>query len=62
MERIYISIREAGEALGISRSTLYRLMETGQLASCKIGRRRLIKREAITALAEQASIEVPAKR
>lgn len=62
MERIYISIREAGEALGISRSTLYRLMETGQLASCKIGRRRLIKREAITALSEQASIEVPTKK
>ena len=61
MERIYISIREAGVALGVSRSTIYRLMDCGQLETVKIERRRLVKREAIAALVERGSINIAAK-
>jgi len=61
MERIYISIREAGGALGVSRSTIYRLMDCGHLETVKIGRRRLVRREAIAALVERGSIDMAAK-
>lgn len=62
MERIYISIREAGCVLGVSRSTLYRLMDCGELETVKIGRRRLVKREAIATLTERGSISTTAKQ
>ena len=40
-QRLY-SLYQAETALGVSRSTLYRLMERGELRSVKIGDRRLI--------------------
>lgn len=62
MERIYISIRETGDALGVGRSTIYRLIDCGELETVKIGRRRLVKREAIAALVERGSINTTAKQ
>lgn len=62
MERIYISIREAGSALGVSRSTVYRLMDGGHLQAVKIGRRRLIRREAISALIEIGTVDLNKKQ
>lgn len=35
--------------LGISQAQVWRLLETGELSSLKIGRRRLIPREALEA-------------
>lgn len=61
MERIYISIREACSALGVSRSTIYRLMDCGHLQAVKIGRRRLIRRDAIAALVEFGTVELSKK-
>jgi excisionase family DNA binding protein len=61
MERIYISIREAGSALGVSRSTIYRLMDGGHLQAVKIGRRRLIRRDTIAALVELGTVELNKK-
>lgn len=61
MERIYISIREAGRALGVSRSTIYRLMDGGHLQTVKIGRRRLIRREAIAALVDLGTVDLNKK-
>jgi excisionase family DNA binding protein len=40
-QRLY-SLHQVETALGVSRSTLYRLMERGELRSVKIGDRRLI--------------------
>jgi excisionase family DNA binding protein len=43
-----LTVEQAAEQLGgVSRSTLYQLMRSGELASVKIGRRRLIPAEAI---------------
>jgi excisionase family DNA binding protein len=42
-----LSIIRVAEALGISRSKAYDLMADGQLKFVKIGRRRLVPREAI---------------
>ena len=44
-----LTVEQAAEQLGgVSRSTLYHLIRTGELASVKIGSRRLIPAEAIT--------------
>lgn len=43
-----LTIEEAGECLGIGRSKIYDLMTTGELASIKIGARRLIAVSSVT--------------
>jgi len=42
-----LSIKQAVFELGIGRSALYELISAGTLKTIKIGRRRLIAREAI---------------
>jgi excisionase family DNA binding protein len=49
-ERLALSIREAAETCGLSRATLYRLIEQNALATVKIGTRRLVRPEALEAL------------
>jgi excisionase family DNA binding protein len=44
-----LSVPEAANELGISRSLTYELLSSGALRSVKIGRRRLVPREAIEA-------------
>ena len=44
-----LTVEQAAEELGgVSRSTLYQLIRSGELASVKIGSRRLIPAESIT--------------
>ncbi len=45
-----LSIREAADACGLSRATLYRLIAEGKLTTSKIGARRLVPVGAIDAL------------
>ena len=40
--RLALSLSEAAEALGVGRTTVYRLTSSGQLPSIQIGKRRLI--------------------
>lgn len=52
--KILISVEEAANMLSIGRSRCYELVLGGQLRSLKLGRRRLIPREALEAfVAEQ---------
>ncbi len=46
------TIIEAAKFSGLSRSTLYGLMDKGQLAYAKVGKRRLIPRRALVELIE----------
>jgi excisionase family DNA binding protein len=51
MKPYLASIADAQRALGVGRTTAYRLIETGILEKVKIGRRTLIKVTSIQALA-----------
>ncbi|HXQ20086.1 MAG TPA: helix-turn-helix domain-containing protein [Candidatus Acidoferrales bacterium] len=46
-------VREAAQFLGLSRSTIYALMESGELSYVKIGRARRIPRRALVELAAE---------
>jgi excisionase family DNA binding protein len=49
-DRRALSIKEAAQTCGLSRATLYRLIEQKKLATLKIGSRRLVPVAAIDAL------------
>ena len=51
MNTLLASISDAQRALGIGRSTAYRLIAEGSLETVKIGRRTLIRASSIRALA-----------
>lgn len=53
MEKLLLSPEEAGEVLGVARSTVYDLMRMGVLASVKIGRRRLVPVTACREMVER---------
>ena len=56
MNAILASIPDAQRALGIGRSTAYRLIENGKLETVKIGRRTLIRVSSIRALAGEPAV------
>lgn len=41
------SVREVGQLLGLSRTTVFGLLKTGALSSVRIGRRRMISADAV---------------
>jgi excisionase family DNA binding protein len=52
-DRLAYSPAEAAELIGISRAGLYQLMAAGSITSVKLGRRRLIRHEAIVDLLDR---------
>ena len=48
--RVAISVREAGDLLGVSRSFAYELVASGELRSIRLGRRILVPLSAIDEL------------
>lgn len=51
IEPLFVPIPEAGYALGVKRSTVYRLLEAGTLRGTKLGSRRLVSVASIRELA-----------
>ena len=51
-DRLFWSIKETAHKLGVSRSTVYRLLYTGELYSIKVGGSRRIPVDAILSLFE----------
>jgi excisionase family DNA binding protein len=54
-ERRALSVREAAQTCGLSRATIYRLIEQKRLATVKIGSRTLIRVGEIDAMLEKAA-------
>jgi excisionase family DNA binding protein len=50
LERLALSVPEAARTCGISRATVYRLIQQKKLETVKLGARRLVRPEALTAL------------
>jgi excisionase family DNA binding protein len=53
MDKLLLTPTEAANALGIGRSKVYELMQTGQLQSVHIGACRRVPTEALTASLER---------
>ena len=53
MVNLLIPIPEAGRSLGIGRTTVYSLIEQGELKTVKIGRRSLITTESLRAYVDK---------
>jgi excisionase family DNA binding protein len=47
MEKVLLTVEEAAEALNISRSKLYELLQSQELGSVKIGKVRRIPTDAV---------------
>jgi excisionase family DNA binding protein len=50
---LLVSVREAGELLGIGRSLAYELVAVGRLETVHIGRRVLVPRSAVERFIEE---------
>jgi excisionase family DNA binding protein len=59
-ERLVYSVAEAGALLGISRAFAYELVARGELPVIRLGRRRLVPKAALNALAGVDAITQPA--
>lgn len=46
-ERVLIGPEDAAVALGISRTAVFELLARGELASARVGKRRLISRKSV---------------
>jgi len=55
-DRLAYSPAEAAQALGISRARLYQLLDDGTIPSVKLGRRRLIRRDALVELLDRLEV------
>jgi excisionase family DNA binding protein len=55
VERVLVTIDEAAAALGVGRSTVYKLMNGGDLVPAKIGRRSLVTADSVRAYAAKVS-------
>lgn len=53
MEPICTSISDAGKLLGIGRTKVYELINSGKLETVTLGRRRLVRYASIKALVGQ---------
>jgi len=58
-EREWLTYAEAGEIVGLSRVTLWKLVSAGEVEAARVGRAVRINRESLSAYMRR-SVEVPA--
>lgn len=57
LEPLLLTVEQAAHVLSINRSTLYDLLGRGELPSVKIGRRRLISKQALVVFIDRRERE-----
>lgn len=57
-DKLLYTINQAAEALCVGRSTIYELINTGELPSVKIGTRRLVARSDVTSFVNNRRVVV----
>jgi excisionase family DNA binding protein len=55
LERLAYSVREAAKICGMSKSTMYRLAESGRLRFKRVGKRTLVTREELLRFLDEAN-------
>lgn len=55
MDKLCYSIPEAGALLGVSRTTVYELIKSGELTAIRVGGRRAVTPEALRTFVDRAS-------
>lgn len=58
-QQLALSPEQAATALGLGRTTVYALIQGGQLRSVRVGRRRIVPVAAIEAFLADAAHDVP---
>jgi excisionase family DNA binding protein len=58
-QHLTMSVEEASEALGISRSLAYELVRRGEIPSLRLGRRIVVPVRALEELVRQAGAAAP---
>jgi excisionase family DNA binding protein len=53
MDPLLVSVQEAARMLGIGRTSIYQLINSGELQTMKLGRRRLITIESLRRVTER---------
>jgi len=57
-EKLTMTVKEAGEVLGVSRATAYILASTGQIPTIRLGERRLVvPKAALMKMLERAEVQ-----
>jgi excisionase family DNA binding protein len=57
-ERLTMTVKEAGEVLGISRATAYMLAGSGQIPTIRLGERRIVvPKAALMKMLESAEVQ-----
>jgi excisionase family DNA binding protein len=59
-ERITLTVEEAGERLGISRTLAYELVRRGEIPSLRLGRRVVVPTRALDRMVESGAEEASA--
>ena len=53
LEPRFVGVQQVQKALGLSRSTIYEMIQDGRLASVHVGRRRLVSVDEVDRFAEE---------
>jgi excisionase family DNA binding protein len=53
LERLTLTVEEAGELLGISRALAYEMARTGRLPTLRFGKRIVVPKKAIESMLER---------
>ena len=62
MERLTVTVTEAAEILGVSRTSAYELVRAGTLPAVRLGRRIVIRRTTLEELVGSALPDLPSPK